>query len=319
LPTLNLKSTPAPRPPSGRSQLLSVQLAIGTGLVALSWAASWSEKTPLAHHSFFFLWLGYVLVVDGLVLLRTGTSLLSRGVGRFIGLFVVSIPLWWLFEALNARLNNWSYQLPHEYTWLAYHAEASLAFSTVVPALFGTAELFRSFAFVRRFDSWKRLNPGDAGWMPFTLTGAIMLGLVLTFPAIFFPLVWIGLFFLVDPVVHRLGGISVAGDVEVGRWALVFSLFLSGLTCGFFWEFWNSSAMPKWTYDIPYAEWLHLFEMPALGYGGYLPFALETFALVMLINRFTRIWPESYLFPPADLRPVRAEATHEVPVGRIVP
>ncbi len=281
----------------------------------LSWSASWSEQTPLAHHSFFFLWLGYALTVDGLVLYRTGTSLLTRGAARFIGLFFVSIPLWWLFEALNARLNNWSYQLPHEYSWLAYHAEASLAFSTVVPALFGTAELFRSFTFVRRFDHWKRLNPGETGWAIFSIAGAVMLILVLAIPSIFFPLVWIGLFFLVDPIVLRLGGISIAGDVELGRWALVVSLFLAGLTCGFFWEFWNFYAMPKWTYAIPYAQWFHLFEMPLLGYGGYLPFALETFALVMLINRFTRFWPESFLFPPSDSRPRPAQGTSEVPVG----
>ena len=37
------------------------------------------------------------------------------------------------------------------------------------------------------------------------------------------------------------------------------------------------------------------FEMPLLGYGGYLPFALETYALVMLMNRLFRIWSEEYL------------------------
>lgn len=29
----------------------------------------------------------------------------------------------------------------------------------------------------------------------------------------------------------------------------------------------------------PMGEWLHVFEMPLLGYGGYLPFALELYAL----------------------------------------
>jgi hypothetical protein len=34
---------------------------------------------------------------------------------------------------------------------------------------------------------------------------------------------------------------------------------------------------------VPYANWFHIFEMPLLGYGGYLPFALELYALYHLI------------------------------------
>jgi hypothetical protein len=41
---------------------------------------------------------------------------------------------------------------------------------------------------------------------------------------------------------------------------------------------WNFNAIPKWEYDIAFFEFLHIFEMPILGYGGYLPFGLETFA-----------------------------------------
>jgi hypothetical protein len=35
-------------------------------------------------------------------------------------------------------------------------------------------------------------------------------------------------------------------------------------------------------YTVPFVNVAHLFEMPALGYGGYLPFALELFALYHL-------------------------------------
>jgi len=30
-----------------------------------------------------------------------------------------------------------------------------------------------------------------------------------------------------------------------------------------------------WIYSIPYIDRFHLFEMPILGYSGYLPFGLE--------------------------------------------
>jgi hypothetical protein len=66
-------------------------------------------------------------------------------------------------------------------------------------------------------------------------------------------------------------------------------LFLATLICGFFWEMWNSNAMPKWRYEIEYAEQAHLFEMPALGYGGYLPFSLELFAIFAFCDRVLRL------------------------------
>lgn len=199
-------------------------------------------------------------------------------------LFVCSVPFWWIFEVLNLRLQNWVYRLPHHYSWLAYHTEASLAFSTVVPALFETAE-FWSTLISRRSGRWRPLALSDRGWLVFVVAGMVMFALVLTIPRFFFPLVWISLFFFVDPLVHVSGGATIASRVSVGSWRIVEVLFLAGLTCGFFWEMWNSRAMPKWTYDIPYADWFHLFEMPLLGYGGYLPFALETYAFVKLVDR----------------------------------
>ncbi|MBA3275375.1 MAG: hypothetical protein H0T72_06245, partial [Chloroflexia bacterium] len=41
--------------------------------------------------------------------------------------------------------------------------------------------------------------------------------------------------------------------------------------------------------DIPYASRPLVFEMPLLGYGGYLPFALEVYAFYHLLHGvFTR-------------------------------
>lgn len=276
-------------------------LALGLLLVAVGWTASWTERTPLAHNGFFPLWLGYVLVVDALVGVRTGSSLLTRSPRAFALLFLCSIPFWWIFELLNLRLGNWSYRLPHEYGWLAYHAEASLAFSTVVPAIFETAELYATLIRRPLPLEGRRLAPGRRGWFGFVGAGAVMLALVLLLPDTFFPLVWISLFFIVDPAVHLVGGRSIASQVASGRWRTVWLLFAASLTCGFFWEMWNWRAMPKWTYSIPYAEWFRIFEMPLLGYGGYLPFALEAYALVKLVDRFAPFQPAGFLrFDQAD-------------------
>jgi len=34
---------------------------------------------------------------------------------------------------------------------------------------------------------------------------------------------------------------------------------------------------------MPFVDFLRIFEMPLLGYGGYIPFSLELFALYNLI------------------------------------
>ena len=73
--------------------------------------------------------------------------------------------------------------------------------------------------------------------------------------------------------------------LQHGDWPPVAALSLGALICGFFWEMWNYYSYPKWIYHTPGAQFLHLFEMPLLGYAGYIPFALELFALKNFI------WP----------------------------
>ena len=69
----------------------------------------WTAPGARTAWAFFPNWLGYCLVVDALVLWRTGTSLLTRNWKRYIGLFAISAPVWWLFEVLNWRVQNWHY------------------------------------------------------------------------------------------------------------------------------------------------------------------------------------------------------------------
>ena len=38
-------------------------------------------------------------------------------------------------------------------------------------------------------------------------------------------------------------------------------------------------ALPKWYYTVPFFNFGKIFEMPILGYLGYIPFAWELYAL----------------------------------------
>jgi hypothetical protein len=57
----------------------------------------------------------------------------------------------------------------------------------------------------------------------------------------------------------------------------------AALVCGFFWEMWNWGSLARWEYSIPHVDRFRVFEMPLLGYAGYLPFGIECAAIAALV------------------------------------
>jgi len=82
-----------------------------------------------------------------------------------------------------------------------------------------------------------------------------------------------------EPLTAALGRRTLLSHTARGDWQPALCLALGGLLCGFFWELWNGRAFPKWTYDAPGVNFWHVFEVPLIGFIGYLPFfALELHA-----------------------------------------
>jgi hypothetical protein len=256
---------------------------VGLGLVGVSWYLNWTLPGLRTHLLFLPLWLGYVLVVDALVLVRAGTSILSRSRPGFIALFLASVPVWWLFELLNQRLRNWHYLGGEELTDLQYALLASLSFSTVIPAVFETAELLRTFRWTERFGRGPRVPDTDAWRRAYLAAGASLLALLLAWPLTFYPLCWISLIFVLEPVARWLGRRSLLAHLSHGDWRPVVALALGALVCGVFWELWNWRAYPKWVYTTPGWGFWYVFEMPLFGYFGYLPFGLELYPMAQLL------------------------------------
>jgi hypothetical protein len=255
------------------------QLWVGLALVAVAWPLNWFMPGLRTHLLFFPLWLGYCLVVDGLVCLRRGTSLLRRNPRAFAGLFLASAPMWWLFEAINLRTQNWAYpgqELVPPF-WRA--VLKSLSFSTVLPAVLGTAELVSTWPRLQRLRSGPVIRPVRPVLLAFLAAGVVMFTLLLIWPRIFFPFTWLSIYFMVAAANGLLGHRTLGAYTAYGDWRAPLSLMLGTLICGFFWELWNYWGFPRWEYSVPPFEFLYIFEMPLLGYGGYLPFGLELFAL----------------------------------------
>jgi len=270
---------------------LPPHLFLGLALVAVFWIASWTRLGVLGEYAFFPQWLGYVLTVDALVAWRRGaalgrskgSSLLMRHPREFAALFLLSAPVWWLFEGLNNFVLNWHYLDTQDFSFWRAFLLGSIDFSTVVPAVFETTELVSTFRWIDRFRTDRRMAISPA--LPWALmyAGAFALGAIVLAPGIAFPFTWVWLVLMVDPLNYLRGRASLLGQIARGDWRLVVALALGAAVCGIFWEMWNYFALPKWYYTVPVVGFLKVFEMPILGYGGYWPFAWELYGLYHLV------------------------------------
>lgn len=265
----------------------------GLALLAVSWPLDWRLPGLRTQAFFFPLWLGYILVVDSLVFIRTGTSLWERGRARFVGLFVLSAPVWWIFELFNLRTDNWHYLGRNEFTDFQFGLGATIAFTTVIPAVFGTAELLSTF--LKGTSSPRSFANEKLAFAVLFVAGWAMLACVLMWPRYFFPFVWTSLVCLVEPINGAAGYRTILSVVTEKGWRPVLALCLAGPVCGVFWEMWNYYSYPKWVYSVPFVGVLHVFEMPLLGYFGYVPFVLELFALYNLVSGITRTVRADYV------------------------
>ena len=260
---------------------------IGLVLLAVCWPLNWTLPGIRTAYLFFPLWLGYILVVDALVQVRTGNSISTTSRKNFVLMFVVSAPVWWLFELINLRTANWEYLGRELFSSFQFNLLSTISFSIVVPAVFETAALIRSFDWMQRLRTGPRVAATSGVFLGLFAIGLAMLSAMLVWPKIFYPFTWTALVFILEPINHWTGRPHFLEELRQGDWRTVTSLLLAALLCGLFWEMWNYYSFPKWIYHIPVLGFWRIFEMPLLGYGGYVPFALELYALTNFL------WPNA--------------------------
>lgn len=240
---------------------------------------------------FPFVWLGLILVLDGAIELQWSQSPLTRHPRQFLALFLLSIGFWWLFELLDVAVGNWRYVGAERYTGPGFVAFASLDFSLVVPAVWEAATVVWLLLPRSGQAPPARKRPPHILLVTSVIAGVVSLVLPVAFPRIFYGLIWGALFLVLDPVNAWQGRPSLWVAVWRREWRLPISFALGALGCGFFWEAWNQWAMPKWEYVIPYVGFWHIFQMPLLGWFGYLPFGLELYAMTNAALPLLRLAP----------------------------
>jgi len=227
-------------------------------------------------------WFGLVTfsLLNALNFKLYGNSLIKNRRNEFILMLPWSVLCWLIFEAYNFHLKNWFYVgLPDSalartfgYVW---------SFATIFPAILETNQLVNPL--------FKNLNKKpskttDTKLTIYFIVGVLCLVIPLVLPSevasYLFALVWVGFAFLLEPISYKLGGESLFREFESGKMTTLLSLFLAGLICGILWEFWNYWAIGRWIYTVPIPfAGPKIFEMPLLGYLGFLAFAVEVYSM----------------------------------------
>lgn len=253
------------------------------------WVLAWSRfewMAPLQRHTFSVLWVGYILVVNGICFKRTGSCLMLDRPLKFSLLFPASTVFWWFFEFLNRFVQNWYYVGVETFTAAEYGMFASVSFSTVLPAVVSTWWLLLSLRLFNqgmcRTRSFRLRRPRRTAAAVLILSW-LGLTLIAIFPSVLFPLLWMAPLLMLVAWQALTGQWTVLSPIADGDWRFVFPPAAAALICGLFWEMWNIHSLAKWKYSIPYVNCCRLFEMPLLGYGGYLPFGIECLAVGVLI------------------------------------
>ncbi len=247
-----------------------------------------AEVLLFAHAGWFIavyftpiVWTGYILLADGLVGSLKCESRLTRSPGRFLALAFWSIPLWLIFEAYNLRLENWVYVGMPLSPALDYFGYA-WAFATIWPGIYETTDLLDALGFFRgQLHPRAPLSVG-ARWV-IALAGLLMVAIPVLVPAsvggYLFGSVWVGFVLLLEPLLYAWDGPSLLRDWERGTCTKLACLLAAGWVCGILWEFWNYWAGARWLYVFHIAQAWRIFQMPAPGFAGFPPFAVECWVL----------------------------------------
>ncbi len=233
---------------------------------------------PFMYNFYVVAWWSYIAMVDAALALRRKRFLvLNRDLPLLVPL---SAAFWCVFELINLRIQNWYYiNIPS--SELIRFVGYLLAYGTVIPGIYVTKEAFSALLGSIRVRplSRGRLRPAFC-----VALGILLFVLLMFFPSQFFFLAWIFLIPIIEGYNYAKGRWCFMSDLERGEAGNLISSVLSGLVCGLLWETWNYWAISKWVYSVPSFEKFKLFEMPILGYFGFVFFSLETTLFISFIH-----------------------------------
>ena len=232
---------------------------------------------PFMYNFYVVAWWSYIALVDAALALKSKHFLIfNRGLPL---LLIISAAFWCMFELINLRIQNWYYvNLPS--MGLIRFVGYLLAYGTVIPGIYVTQKAFAALL------GSIRVRPFSCMFNPVSCValGFLMFALLMLFPSQLFFLAWIFLIPIIEGYNYAKNRWCFTKDLERGEATRLVSTLLSGLACGLLWEAWNYWAISKWVYSVPFFERFKVFEMPILGYFGFIFFSLETILAINFIR-----------------------------------
>jgi hypothetical protein len=295
-----------------RARRRAIGLAIvAAGVLAVGQGGLWLCLEPIATWSYDLSWWSAILLCDALVFLRIGSSILLSRPRGFFGLAIGSGAYWLLYECANLRLENWYYVgiPPDAFT---RSVGVFLSFATVIPGVLEIHALISSFS--ARADGTRPGRAIAVGTRAILFSaGAMCLALPLLYPRWAYPLIWGAAFLLLEPWLAPRDELSLLARLSAGDRGPLLRMLVAGCATGAMWETWNWRSPAKWIYTVPLFDEGKLFEMPYLGFVGFVPFALgcHSFARALVATRCIPEWdPSARAMLPvgSSTEPARAPA-----------
>lgn len=294
-PWFGFKRTPIPPVPKVRKVKWPWWFWLGficfATCIILLWRGQHNNLGWFLHWSDFPLFWGLALLIDGWVYVRNGgRSMVNDRPQELIGIGVSSAVGWMLFEYLNFFVDyDWYYPFGDQISNEQFLFYAIVISTGLLPLSFVFYDLFNTVPVLKT-----RFTEGFKFIMPEKIkTILLVLSLLSLFATGFFPsqlffVLWISPAVLIGVVLDKLGIWTPLRSIGKGNWRPTLVFALTYLAAGLCLECENYFSAARdiagnptysqqpafWEYNLPYVNKYHLFQMPLLGYLGYMPFGI---------------------------------------------
>lgn len=286
------KRGPLPEAPTITKTKLPQWFWIGLVLWIICLVLLWSKSTIITWYYKFInilLWWSFSIMIDGWVYQRSGgKSILATRPRELVGIGLASVMGWMIFEYLNFFVKyNWYYPIGHQIPSAEFLCYSMLASSAVFPISFEFYSLFNTFSkFRHKYLHGPKITLPK--WMTYVLfTGSLAVLLFMSYyPDVLFFVIWLAPLIMLAILLDKLKIWTPFTPIKYGDWSPLLLIALSWVAAGLNVECWNYfSAYHEngeiittntfyWAYSIPYVYVGKIFEMPFLGYLGYLPYGV---------------------------------------------
>lgn len=262
-----------------------------------------SEPKWLVNWALLPLWWGFILMLDGIVYKRNGgKSLVKNAAAELIAMGILSISGWLIFEYFNFFIGlNWFYpaatQINHD-EFLLYALVGSSAF---IPMAFEWYHLLRTFPRLNSmYKEGKKVElSSTAKIIALILALALLASMPFAHNSLFFS-IWLSPLFIMVIVLGMLGIWTPFNSIkERGDWTSLILFSTTWVLQGWCVESWNHLSYKfelfpthnpgYWNYCVPYINIDYTWNMPTLGYLGYVPFGVYCFIWVIIMGRMMNI------------------------------